>query len=296
MSFNEVEIDWNYLLEKLESLMDLGEECLSRQITEYELDPAVFTEYSAFRWCPDEGGYLSEIAHPDIPEFSDLIGLDATLQRLRQNTLQFVKALPSNNILLWGERGTGKSSAVKALLSEYASQGLRLIEVTKEGLFQLPLIAESLRPLPYRFILFCDDLTFDESEQGFRELKTLLEGGLMSRPKNIIVYATSNRRHLVPERLLENTTAEEIHPEETISEKLSLSDRFGITLGFYPLQKHEFLAIVHHLARKANLSTPITQLDIEAIQWARMRGALSGRVARQFIDDLSGRLATENDL
>ena len=198
--------------------------------------------------------------------------------------------LPANNVLLWGARGTGKSSAVKGLLGEFAGVGLRLVEVRKEDLFQLSAITELLRPYPYRFILFCDDLSFDESEVDYRELKALLEGGIEARPENLLIYATSNRRHLMPERLSDNTGGEEIHPEEAIAEKISLSDRFGITLGFYPTTQESYLEIVRHLANGRQLPLGDGELAAEALEWAMLRGARSGRVARQFIDDLTGRL------
>lgn len=295
MSFSETEIDWNYLLEKLESLMDLGEEYLSRQIVEYKLDTAIFTEYSAFRWEDDEGGYLIEITHPDIPAASDLIGIEENLKRLRQNTLRFIKGLPANDILLWGARGTGKSSAVRALLGEFANQGLRMIEVDKEGLCQLPLIVETLRPLPYRFILFCHDLSFDDSDRGLCKLMRLLDGGLQARPDNMRVYATSICRQTDSERF-ENRKAEAgIQADTGIAGRLALSDRFGITLEFPPIDEDDYLAIVRHLAQREKLSLSPSQLDNEARRWTQGRGALSGRVARQFISDLSGRLAMEKD-
>jgi len=295
MALENMDIDWGYLIEKLESLINLGEEFLSRELSEYELDQTVFSDHHAFRWQRvDHVGYLVEIDHPDIPELGDLLGIERGLERLRRNTLQFVKGHPANNVLLWGERGTGKSSAIKGLLGEFGDIGLRMVEVSKDALYQLPLIAETLRLLPYRFILFCDDLSFDESEAGFRELKTLLEGGLEARPENLLVYATSNRRHLTPERLTENTGENEIHPEEAVSEKLSLSDRFGITIGFYPIGEDGYLDIVCHLCRKRKLHLTKRRLEEEALQWARMRGSLSGRIARQFVDDLTGQLALES--
>lgn len=295
MPFSELEIDWNDLLQRLGRLMAAGEEALAR-LAEDRPDPELFRSHAAFLWQrrkPSGSGYLAEVAFPDLPELDDLLGIGRALARLRQNTLQFVKGFPANNVLLWGERGGGKSSAVKGLLSEFAPQGLRLVEVRKEDLFELPVITSHLRNLPYRFLLFCDDLSFDESEVAYRELKALLEGGIQARPENVLVYATSNRRHLMPERFRENTGEEEIHPEEAVSEKLSLSDRFGITLGFYPMSQETFLAIVRHLAERRGLRIGAEELEREALQWALLRGARSGRIARQFIDDLNGRLALE---
>ncbi|MEJ2699031.1 MAG: ATP-binding protein [Desulfuromonadales bacterium] len=294
MNIEDIDIDWNYLFERVERLIDLGEEYLGRRLVDFSPDPAIFDQFQAFRWIRMESaGYLQEVEFPDLPELSELFGIDRTLVRLRRNTLQFVKGLPANNVLLWGERGGGKSSSVKGLLREFGSGGLRLVEVQKEDLFQLPVITDRLRELPYRFVLFCDDLSFDESEVSYRELKALLEGGLQARPENVLVYATSNRRHLMPERFEENTGEAEIHPEEAVSEKLSLSDRFGITLGFYPMSEETYLSVVHHLADRRQLAIAPESLSAEAKHWAMARGARSGRVARQFIDDLTGRLALE---
>ena len=297
MELKEVNLDWAYLLERLERLLDLGEEVLSRRLGGESPDPEMFRRFTAFRWQRLEGGgRFLEIPYPDLPDHEDLLGIDRELNQLRRNTLQFVRGHSANNVLLWGERGGGKSSAVRGLLPLFAGQGLRLIEVQKEDLFQLPAITAYLRDHPFRFILFCDDLSFDESEVAYRELKALLEGGLAARPENVLVYATSNRRHLMPERLEENTGEAEIHPEERIAEKLSLSDRFGITLGFYPMSQELFLTVVRHLADRRNLGVDAALLEREALQWAIMRGARSGRVARQFIDDLTGRLAVSAEM
>ncbi|BCA80570.1 ATPase [Desulfuromonas sp. AOP6] len=294
MNYSDMDIDWAYLLERVETLMDLGEEYLGRQLAEYEIEAEAFQSTIAFRWQRQAtAGWLVPVPFPDTPDHADLLGIDATLQRLNQNTLQFVRGYPANNVLLWGERGSGKSSAVKGLINQFSSQGLRLVEVQKEDLFQLPLITGRLRDLDYRFILFCDDLSFDESEVSYRELKALLEGGIESRPANVLVYATSNRRHLMPERFEDNSMDAEIHPEERIAEKLSLSDRFGITLGFYPMSQETYLAIVRHLSRRRKVKISAKRLEREALQWALRRGARSGRVARQFVDDLSGRLLVE---
>lgn len=294
MNLSEMDIDWDFLLERLESLLDLGEEYLSRQLTEYELDPDIFNDYMAFRWQRQgSAGLLSAVEFPDTPNHDDLLGIDLSLERLRRNTLQFVHGYPANNVLLWGERGCGKSSAIKGLLGRYGDLGLRLIEVQKEDLFQLPVITGRLRGLSHRFILFCDDLSFDETEVSYRELKALLEGGVESRPDNVLVYATSNRRHLMPERFEENTGEAEIHPEEQVSEKLSLSDRFGITLGFYPMGQETYLGVVRHLAKQRKLTLSDQDLESRALQWALSRGARSGRVARQFVDDLTGQLLLE---
>ena len=291
MPLDEIDIDWNYLLERLERLLDLGEEYLEERLSTYEPDPELFANFIAFRWRRHKNeGFLAAVPHPDLPDHADLLGIERTLSCLLQNTRQFLHGAPANNILLWGERGGGKSSAVKGLLREFGELGLRLVEVQKEDLFQLPAITAGLRGKPFRFILFCDDLSLDESEAGYRELKALLEGGIEARPENVLIYATSNRRHLLPERLQENTAEAEIHPEEAVAEKLSLSDRFGIALGFYPMAQETYLTIVRHLSNKRQLQITPRDLDTEALRWAHNRGARSGRVARQFVDDLHGRL------
>ena len=288
----EIDIDWDYLLERLERLLDLSEEALERHIGPVPEENLDLAEQIAFRWIREgRTGWLQAIRHPDLPDHADLLGIDQALQRLERNTRQFLAGHPANNVLLWGERGCGKSTAVKGLLRLHADAGLRLVEVNKEDLHQLSAICGQLRDLPWRFILFCDDLSFDESDSAYRELKALLEGGLEARPENVLVYATSNRRHLLPERIVDNSEAEEIHPEERIAEKLSLSDRFGITLAFYRMSQQTYLAVVLHLAARAGLEVDAEDLQREALHWAMGRGTRSGRVARQFIDDLRGRLA-----
>ena len=290
----ELDIDWDYLLERLERLLDLSEEALERHIGPAPEENLDLAEQIAFRWVREgRTGWLQAIRHPDLPDHADLLGIDQALQRLERNTRQFLAGHPANNVLLWGERGCGKSTAVKGLLRLHADAGLRLVEVNKEDLHQLPAICGQLRELPWRFILFCDDLSFDESDSAYRELKALLEGGLEARPENVLVYATSNRRHLLPERIVDNSDAEEIHPEERIAEKLSLSDRFGITLAFYRMSQQTYLAVVRHLAARAGVGVATGDLEREALHWAMGRGTRSGRVARQFIDDLRGRLALE---
>ncbi len=286
-----IEIDWTFFVERVERLMDLGEEFLTRKLAEVETDPVIFRDYVALRWHPD--AFLEPIEHPDIPSVEDLLGLDRVLQPLHANTRQFVGGYPANNVLLWGERGTGKSSAVKSLLGSFGAEGLRLVEVRKEDLYQLPAITAALRDQPFRFIIFCDDLSFDESESGYRELKALLEGGLEAPPPNVLFCATANRRHLMPERFSDNSGESEIHSEEAISEKLSLSDRFGLSFGFYPMGQELYLSIIRHHAERRQLQIDAKDLEHSALQWALQRGARSGRVARQFIDDLTGRLALE---
>lgn len=292
MDIERLDIDWDYVVERLDRILDLGEEYLTRLLVEYQLDPTIFRDYIAFRWVQhQENGYLAEVSYPNLVNHDDLFGIDRILEKLRRNTDQFVHRYPANNVLLWGERGCGKSSAIKGLLNPFFQAGLRLIEVHKEDLFQLPQITSLLREQPYRFILFCDDLSFDELEPGYRELNALLDGGIEEPADNILIYATSNRRHLLPEHFSDNLKGQEIHPEEAFAEKLSLADRFGISLGFYPMSQQIYLEIVNSLSQQRRLIIASEELNRAALSWSMERGRRSGRVARQFIDDLSGRLA-----
>lgn len=290
MKLEEIDIDWIYLIERVESLIDLGEEFLSRRVAEVELDPQALVQCVAFVWIRDgDGGFLREVTTPDIQPLSDLIGIERNVETLRRNTLQFVSGYPANNVLLWGEKGSGKSSCIKGLLHDFSLLGLRLIEVRKEDLGQLPLILKPLRALPYRFILFCDDLSFSESDISYRELKGILEGGIEGRPENLIIYATSNRRHLLPEHLKENSGEGEIHPEEALAEKLSLADRFGLRLPFYAINHETYLQIVGQMLRGLGIRKKQKTYELEARQWAMAHGGESGRVARQYVTDLAGR-------
>jgi hypothetical protein len=297
MDIERLDIDWDYLVERLDRILDLGEEYLTRLLEEYQLDPAIFRDYIAFRWVQHQGnGYLTEVTSPDLIDHEDLFGIDRILETLRRNTAQFVQHYPANNVLLWGEGGSGKSSAIKGLLNPFFQAGLRIIEVHEEDLFQLPQITDLLREQPYRFILFCDDLSFDEREPGYRELKALLDGGIEAPADNILIYATSNRRHLRPELLSDNLHGQEIHPEEVLAEKLSLADPFGISLGFYPMSQQIYLEIVNYLAQQRRLIFDNEELKRAALSWSMARGTRSGRVARQFIDDLSGRMAMDGKI
>lgn len=282
------------LIPLLKELICLGERALQGQLLPESLSPEEFSKRVAFRWQRNSrGGALRAIDYPDLFSLGDLRGVERQVNLLRRNTQQFLKGFPANNVLLWGERGTGKSSAVRGLLEEFSGLGLRMVEVQKGDLFDLLDIARQLRQRPERFILFCDDLSFDENEVDYRALKALLEGGLEARPGNVLVYATSNRRHLLPERITDNTDQEEIHPEERVAEKLSLSDRFGLSLGFYPVSQEGYLDIVSFLAKKERLPLHPTLLRQQALNWAGLRGSRSGRVARQFVNDLCGRLGLE---
>jgi uncharacterized protein len=286
----DIDIDWIYLIERLESLVDLGEELLSRRVAEVELEPQSLEQSLAFVWIRDgAGGFLREVTTPDIQSLNDLVGISNNIETLRRNTMQFVLGYPANNVLLWGEKGSGKSSCIKGLLHEFSLLGLRLIEVHKEDLDQLPLILKPLRALPYRFILFCDDISFAENDSTARELKGVLDGGIEGRLENLIIYATSNRRHLLPEHLQENYGDGEIHPEEARAERLSLADRFGLRLPFYAINEETYLEIVGQILRRLGIKKRRQTFEQQARLWAIAHGGKSGRVARQFVTDLAGR-------
>jgi uncharacterized protein len=284
------ESPWEGALVRVESVLSRVETLLGKADTPSP-EPGIFQRHWGFRWEPaKEGGRIVPVIHPQLADLDALVGIDEAKREIVRNTEQFVRGFPANHVLLWGERGTGKSSCVKGLLPRFGAQGLRVIELARWDLFSFPRIARQLRGLPYRFVLFCDDLAFDEGEADYRGLKTLLDGGVEERPENVLIYATSNRRHLMPERRVELGAEDEIHPEEAASEKLSLSDRFGLQLGFYRFDQDTYLAIVEEYARRRNLPVEPEALREEALRWALSSGSRSGRAARQFIDDLSGRL------
>lgn len=237
-------------------------------------------------WRPRKD-YLRPVRHIDPIRLDDLLGIDAQKEELQRNTERFLNGLPANNALLWGARGTGKSSLIKALLNTYQDRGLRLIQVDKDDLLNLPEIVDDIRDLPQRFLVFCDDLSFEAGEPGYKALKSVLEGSVELPPDNVLVYATSNRRHLLPEYMHENQAAKlvggEIHFPEAVEEKISLSDRFGLWLSFYPISQDEYLAIVDHYF--TGYRGDRAALHSAAKQFALARGGRSGRVARQFYND-----------
>ena len=235
----------------------------------------------AFRWQKHgNGGLLTALPRPHTFPLARLCAISPQTQRLVRNTEQFLAGRPANNALLTGARGTGKSSLIKALLHEYAERGLRLIEVDKHDLAGLPALLDLLAPRSEKFIVFCDDLSFEDGEDSYKALKTALDGGLSRRADNVLVYATSNRRHLMPEHMADNLARTgdrgEVHPQEAVEEKVSLSDRFGLWLSFYPFSQDT--------ARRA------------ALQWSQMRGSRSGRTAYQFACDWAGRLPHEREV
>lgn len=285
------------LLPRLERLMDRVESLLSAYTGQRDSASGdAYAESVAFRWRKKGGkGCLEPIVHPDLADLGSLFGLDREIGVLDRNTRQFVRGMPANNVLIWGERGTGKSSVVKGLLARFAGEGLRVIEVRRQDLTDLPEIVEILWDRPERFILFCDDLSFLEDESIYLELKALLEGSLSARPDNVLVYATSNRRHLMPEKLADNTPRfspddDEIHPQETVEEKVSLSDRFGLSIGFYRITQDTYFEIVRHLVDQRGLNIDPVLLRRESLRWLQRASGRSGRVARQFVDDLEGRI------
>jgi predicted AAA+ superfamily ATPase len=288
------------MLDRFERVLDLLEHVLRERLPEAP-DDAAITRSLAFRWDVREGrGRLLPIEDPHLFELDDLVGVDSAVKRLVANTEQFVSGHPANHVLLYGERGTGKSSAVKGLLARFGDRGLRLVEVHKQDLLHLPDVLETLRGSRHRFLLFCDDLSFDASESDYRELKAALEGSLVAPPANVRIVATSNRRHLLPETVADNRGARldedgELHVGEAIDEKLALSDRFGLVIGFYPFDQSTYLEIVAHYARLRGLRTPEDEIRHAALRWALDRSSRSGRTARQFVDDLAGREALKRE-
>lgn len=262
--------------------------------------PVDFSQAFAARWSRTAmGGHMEAISQVDLQDSDDLLGIDRARELLDRNTRQFVQGLPANDALLWGGRGTGKSSLVKAMLARYRGQGLRLVEVDQAGILDLPGILAALKNADpearYRFLLFCDDLSFGADDPAYKPLKSLLDGGVEARPGNVLLYATSNRRHLMPRHFADNEEyrrhGEEIVPGETAEEKISLSERFGLWLGFYPFDQDTYLRICQvHLDRLGVTTQGEAAWREEALRWALTRGSRSGRVARQFARDFAGRL------
>jgi predicted AAA+ superfamily ATPase len=250
----------------------------------------------AFRYRRRGGaGVLEPVRHVARIRLDDLKEVDAQKEKLLRNTEQFVAGRPANNVLLTGARGTGKSSLIKACLNAFAERGLRLIEVDKADLVDLPDLVDLIAERPERFVVFCDDLSFDEGEAGYKALKSMLDGSVAQSSDNLLIYATSNRRHLLPETMKDNlgyrhTEDGEIHPGEAVEEKISLSERFGLWLSFYPFSQGEYLAIVAQWLRSFGVAEEaIAAARQESLVWALERGSRSGRVAFQFAKDFAGR-------
>lgn len=248
----------------------------------------------AYRWLGVEHHQpLKSIDRPQRLALADLLGIELQKETLDRNTRQFLRGVPANNALLWGARGTGKSSLIKALLTEYAPEGLRVVEVNRQHLVELPEIQELLHERPEKFILYCDDLAFEADDAGYKALKAILEGSLSAMPENLLIYATSNRRHLLPEYNEDNQQARwiegELHMSEAVEEKISLSERFGIWLSFRAFNQEEYLAIVRHWLEKLGVVDDWETARREALAYALLRGSRSGRVAWQFARDWAGR-------
>ena len=246
---------------------------------------------TAYVW-DKELNHLKTIKNVSRLDLTLLKGLEQQTQILYDNTKQFAQGLPANNALLWGARGTGKSSLIKAIhgnINENTKFSIILVEIFREDINSLPALLDRLKNNKKRFILFCDDLSFEDKDTEFKSLKAVLEGGIEGRPENVIFYATSNRRHLMPRDMIENERSSAIHTSESVEEKVSLSDRFGLWLGFHPINQETYFEIVDSYAKKYNLAIDNTDLKSQALEWSMTRGSRSGRVAWQFIQDLAGK-------
>jgi predicted AAA+ superfamily ATPase len=281
-------------LERLDHLLQRLDEWMPKQLTESDWKSSI-----AFRWRRKDTllgklGYLQAVKHTSNISFNDLQHIDRQKDQIYSNTKHFVEGKPANNVLLTGARGTGKSSLIKASLNEFAAEGLRLVEVDKEHLTDLGDLTDLLANRSERFIIFCDDLSFEEGESGYKSLKSALDGSVAAQVDNILIYATSNRRHLLPEYMKDNesyrhTSDGEIHPGEVVEEKISLSERFGLWISFYPPKQDEYLDMVAHWLKYFGLSNQkIDAAKPEALIWALERGSRSGRVAWQFARHWAG--------
>ena len=282
--------DWDAVLRKLEHVLDRAEKLLPQRA---ELPD--WAASTAYRWRRRANvGTLQPVLHLHKIRLSDLQGIAEQKELIEQNTRQFIEGFPANNVLLTGAKGTGKSSLVKAVFNKFSNKNLRMIEVEKHDLHDLPDIVDMVAPAPYRFIIFCDDLSFDAEEAGYKALKVVLDGSIAATSENVLIYATSNRRHLMPEYMQENLETkylgEEIHPGESVEEKISLSERFGLWVSFYPFDQDEYLDIADYWVCKLTGDKEISDtIRQEALQWALLRGSRSGRVAWQFARDWAGR-------
>lgn len=280
----------SHVLDRIEALVNRVEGMVPPSPASPDLSAAV-----AFRWRKINGrAFLQPVKHPHKVRLGDLHSIDRQKGELVRNTLQFVQGLPANNALLWGSRGTGKSSLVKALLNEYADQGLRLIEVDKHDLIDLPEIVDQIRDSDERYVLFSDDLSFEANDPSYKALKAILDGSVHAAPDNVLIYATSNRRHLLPEYMKDNLDAHqvdgEIHQSEAVEEKISLSERFGLWISFYPFKQDQYLEIAFYWLEAFDaLPEDEEEARHAALQWALTRGSRSGRSAYQFARDWAGR-------
>ncbi len=277
------------LLERFDALLERLEPLLPPKQPQFNIE-----DYSAFSWKNfGRGGYLQPIEHPAKIEFENLHSIDRQIGIIKRNTEQFLSGYPANNMLLTGARGTGKSSLVKATLAQYQDRGLKVIEIESDDLHQLPLLLAAIESYPHPFILFCDDLSFEDGDSSYKPLKALLDGSLSAPAKNILLYATSNRRHLLPEYMEENRAYEhkggEVHASEASEEKISLSERFGLWVSFYPFTQSDYLNIIRQwLEQSAPDISYNDEIEKEALQFSLQRGSRSGRVAHQFVKDYIG--------
>ncbi len=286
--------NFEHLLVRAEQLIDRIEAVLPQPLHEPD-----WSASSAFRYRKRSNGHgtLEPVRHVGAMRLDDLKEIELQKEKIQRNTLQLVEGKPANNVLLTGARGTGKSSLIKACLNEYAAQGLRLIEVDKADLVDLPDIVDVVSGRSEKFIVFCDDLSFEDGEPGYKALKSILDGSIAATTPNVLIYATSNRRHLLPEYMKENLTYThtedgEVHPGEVIEEKISLSERFGLWVSFYPFTQGEYLMIAAQWLSSFGVSdNSIAAARSEALVWALERGSRSGRVAWQFARDYAGRHA-----
>jgi predicted AAA+ superfamily ATPase len=282
------------LIERAEQLMARIEAVLPQPLGQPDWQASI-----AFRYRKRSSGHgvLEPVRYLAAMKLEDLKEIDAQKEKIQRNTEQFVRGLPANNVLLSGARGTGKSSLIRACLHTYAEQGLRLIEVDKTDMVDLPDIVELVAQRPEKFMVFCDDLSFEDGEGGYKALKSILDGSVAAATPNVLIYVTSNRRHLLPEYMKDNLSYKpsedgEIHPGEVVEEKISLSERFGLWVSFYPFSQDEYLSIVAQWLTSLGLSTAVVEAArAEALVWALERGSRSGRVAYQFARDYAGRHA-----
>lgn len=280
------------LLVRLEGLADKVEAWLNPNAPEPDWNAW------AYRWVRRSGqGGLVAVAHPQLQQLDDLLGIERQKQQLIRNTRQFLAGLPANNALMWGARGTGKSSLVRALLARYGEQGLRVIEVDRSDLVDLPDIVAPLHGRAEKFIIYADDLSFEADDASYKALKATIEGSLAAPPANVLIYATSNRRHLLPEFQSDNQQVQavdgEIHPGEAVEEKISLSERFGLWLSFHPFSQDQYLAIVQACLTRLGVDAMDAKCREAALRWALQRGSRSGRVAWQFARDHAGQVGLE---
>ena len=289
-----MDAQWTEFLARAERLMERIEAALPHGLQQPDWDASIAFRY---RRRSSGQGFIAPVSHIGAIGLQDLKEIDPQKEKIQRNTEQFVRGLPANNVLLTGSRGTGKSSLIRACLHAYAYRGLRLIEVDKTELIDLPDIVELVSQRPEKFIVFCDDLSFDEGEPGYKALKSVLDGSVAATTPNVLVYATSNRRHLLPEYMAENLTYShtadgEVHPGEVVEEKISLSERFGLWVSFYPFNQTEYLQIVAQWLCALGVDVGrIAESRPEALVWALERGSRSGRVAWQFARDYAGRHA-----